>query len=188
MKTARRPLSSIGAIALAAIALASCNSNADSSVTGNGNRHTEIDEDSNVVLDSTEGNPITIDHYRVPNGAGYGEDVNFTLITSPAKLPYSKTSHAALFFFGNLVSYCSVELRIDLSNISHIRLDYYLSENDDDNACGVEWVLSSQYGGSDAIAQNRYVANPGAGYIEWTRPADLDPTRKANFFMANFSS
>ncbi len=194
MKKTRRLISSIGAIALTAIALTSCNSSAESSASAassageNGTRHTEIDEDSNLVFDSTEGNPITIDYFHVPDAAGPGEDVNLTLITSPAKLPYSRTSHAALFFFGNLVSYCVVELRIGFSNISHIRLDYYLSENDDDNACGVEWYLSGQSSASGAIAQNRYAASMGVGCIEWTRPADLDSASLANFLIARFSS
>ncbi len=148
--------------------------------------HIEIDVNTTIALESEEQTENrTTRYYKIPRGEGDNDDIKFSITTIPANLYYALNDWDAFFFTENLIPAYSFILYIGFNNFTHIRFDYYISENDDDNGCGMTWTLS---GASGTLEENTYYAQKAAGYYEWTRPENLDSEKKASLVKASFYS
>lgn len=151
------------------------------------NHHIEIDVNTTIAFESEEQTENrTTKYYKIPRGEG-GNDIKFSITTIPANLWYALNDYNAFFFTENhVVPGRFFILNIGFNNFTHIRFDYYISENDDDNGCSMTWKLYDQY--SSRFKEDSYYAGQGAGNYEWTRPVDFDANKKPCFAEVRFGS
>ena len=172
----------LGLLATGSLALAGCNA-----LDAVGDHHIEIDVNTKIAFESEEQTENrTTKYYKIPRGEG-DNDVKFSITTIPANLWYALNDYNAFFFTENhIVPGKFFILNIGFNNFTHIRFDYYISENDDDNGCSMTWKLYDQY--SSCFKEDSYYAGKGAGNYEWTRPADFDANKKACSAEVRFGS
>ncbi len=149
--------------------------------------HIEIDVDTTIAFESEEQTENrTTRYYKIPRGEGDNDDIKFSITTIPANLYYTLNDWDAFFFTENVIPSYFFILNIGFNNFTHIRFDYYISVNDDDNGCSMTWKLYDQY--SSRFKEDSYYAGKDTGNYEWTRPVDFDANKKPCFVEARFGS
>ena len=172
----------LGLLVTGPLALTGCNA-----LDAVSDHRIQIDVGTTIALESEEQTENrTTKNYKIPRGGG-DNDVKFSITTIPANLWYALNDYDAFFFTENhIVPGKFFILNIGFNNFTHIRFDYYVSENDDDNGCSMTWRLYDQY--SSCFKEDSYYAGKGAGNYEWTRPADFDANKKPCFAEVRFGS
>ncbi|MCR5078487.1 MAG: hypothetical protein K6B65_00975, partial [Bacilli bacterium] len=126
--------------------------------------------------------------YIIPRGEGTEDDIKFNVSAGNARTPFILNYTDSLFFVPNMNYYDDYfQLYFAISNLTHFRFEYYISENDDDNACTMEVSMYSR--GSDpkhTFIENTSTLKKGAGSYEWTRPDNVDPSIKAGLIFLMF--
>lgn len=174
-------LGATGIIAMS-IAVASCSTPQTVS-----DHHIEIDVNTTIAFESEEQTENrTTKYYKIPRGEGDNDDIKFSITTIPANLWYKLNDYGAFFFSENFIPSYFFILNIGFNNFTHIRFDYYISDNDDDNGCSMTWRLLDQY--SSRFKEDSYYAGKDAGNYEWTRPVDFDANKKPCFVEVSFGS
>ena len=172
----------LGLLVTGPLALTGCNA-----LDAVSDHRIQIDVGTTIALESEEQTENrTTKYYKIPRGGG-DNDVKFSITTIPANLWYALNDYNAFFFTENhIVPGKFFILNIGFNNFTHIRFDYYISENDDDNGCSMTWKLYDQ--NSSCFKEDSYYAGKGAGNYEWTRPADFDANKKPCFAEVRFGS
>ena len=150
--------------------------------------HIEIDVNTTIALESEEQTENrTTRYYKIPRGEGDNDDIKFSITTIPANLWYALNDYSAFFFTQNhIVPGKFFIINIGFNNFTHIRFDYYISVNDDDNGCSMTWKLFDQ--SYHRFKEDSYYAGKDAGNYEWTRPVDFDADKKPCSAEVRFGS
>ncbi len=144
----------------------------------------KVNKDTPIVLESAhEGGQFT---YVIPRGEGEDDDVRFRFKLSEWNLPHQFNYNDAFLFFPNMYEGDGFLIAIGFNNITHIRFDYYMSENRDDNTCGLKWEVFDGHG--NVVGYEEYDVYPGASAFAWNRPSDMDPSIRPWLIEVQFHS
>ncbi len=186
MKVSRILLALVGTVvtSLAVIGLANHElKNADFGIRASSvAQHFRIDKDTTLV-------PFEYsEKYKIPRGEGDDDDIVCTVISGNRLTPYTLNYEDAFLFVPD-IKYDDdyFKIFVGINNLTHFRVDYYLSENRSDNACTVNVVLYEIGEGiTYEFMDTSYTVSRGAGYYEWNRPEGIDPSIKAGRLFLYF--
>ena len=171
---------SFSALAIISVNFAGLGINALNAVS---NHHIEIDVNTTIALESEEQTENrTTRYYKIPRGEGDNDDIKFWITTIPANAYYALNDWGAFFYTDRVLP--SYILNIGFNNFTHIRFDYYVSVNNEDNGCSMTWILFDQ--SYSRFKEDSYYAGLDAGHYEWTRPEDFDANKKPCFAEVRF--
>ncbi len=142
--------------------------------------HFTIDKDTTIVKGSSQTD------YIFPRGEGTDDDMKSHIKNTHDNVTTFVLNHSDAFFFVPDFYFDDdwFEFWYGVNNLVHFRIDYYLSENDSDNTCTVEIDLFCDL--EHRFVETTYSISRGAGYYEWTRPAEADSSLKASSLFFTF--
>ncbi len=151
-------------------------------ITSPDSHHIRVDKDTVLTPFEHSGK------YVISRREGSDDDIQCTISSDNSPTPYV-LNHSDSFFFVPDMKYEDDAFRFffGINNLTHFRFDYYISENDSDNACRIEVNIFEKQGYEKyEFVNTQYSVSKGAGHYEWTRPTDVDPSIKAGLIFLVF--